>query len=239
MKSPGESTSHRIESELVALADPDIAAHSMGFFKTGPGEYGEGDQFLGLRVPVVRERLKRYPTATLDDAVALLHSPWHEVRLFAVLLMVRLYAKGSHEQKEGVYRTYLDHLHHVNNWDLVDSSAHKIVGAHLCGRSHQPLFELAGSPLLWARRIAVISTFAFISRGEFDTSLDLCKRLLGDKEDLMHKACGWVLREVGKRDKQTLIGFLDRFTPSMPRTMLRYAIERLPAEVREHYLGLT
>lgn len=225
-----------IRKRLAALGDPYVAAVSSRFFKTGPGEYGEGDRFRGIRVPVLRGLAREYQTISPPEAGRLLRSPFHEDRLLALLLLVRLYARGDGAAREKIYRLYLKNTRFINNWDLVDSSAEHIVGAHLRGRARGPLLRLAKSADLWERRIAVLATFHFIKRGEFGATLDIARVLLSDPEDLIHKATGWMLREVGRRDPEAEEGFLKEHRGRMPRTMLRYAIEKFPEEKRRRYL---
>ena len=226
-------------ADLNKLADPIRATHSLRFFKTGPGEYGEGDKFLGLSVPEQRQIAKKYcRTISLKDTLKLLKNEHHEARFVALAILVHKFEKGTKEEQKEIYHAYLAHTAFVSNWDLVDSSAHKIVGRHLLDKPRHPLYNLARSPLLWDRRIAIISTFAFIAAGEYDDSLNLAKALLRDKEDLIHKAVGWVLREVGKRKANLLTDFLDEYAPVMPRTMLRYSLEKLSSQKRAHYLHL-
>ena len=219
------------------MANPRDAEFLQRFFKTGPGEYGEGDRFLGIRVPAVRKLLREYCNADVSDAAALLTSPWHEERLFALFLLRREYERSDETTKRKIYALYLRNARFINNWDLVDASAPYIVGAHLHERSRASLYRLLRSRSLWKRRIAVLATFYFIARGEAREALAIAAALLGDREDLLHKATGWMLREVGKRcGVQTLHAFLDRHASAMPRTMLRYAIERLPATTRKLYM---
>jgi len=227
---------HAIERELRALADPKRAAVSRRFFKTGPGEYGEGDRFLGIPVPAVRALVARHKDIALRELDTLLSSPWHEVRAFALLALVRAYEKGTSADKKRIYELYLKRTEYINNWDLVDTSAEHIVGAHLLARGRAPLARLARSPNVWERRIAVLATFHFIRRAEYDETLALAKRLLRDEHDLIHKAVGWMLREIGNRDGAVLERFLARHAAAMPRTMLRYAVERLPPARRAHFM---
>ena len=224
---------------LIALRDPDKAAFFQRFFKCGPGQYGEGDQFLGLSVPQVRSVLAAYRTLPVPECVALLQSPYNEARLLALLILVAQYQRkrASEAEREAVFDAYLAHRNRVNNWNLVDGSAPAIVGGHLQQRDRALLYQLVESDSLWDRRIAVLATFAFIRTGDFSDTLRLCERLLTDREDLMHKACGWMLREVGKRDEAALRAFLDAHAGKMPRTMLRYALERLPPDVRTGYMA--
>lgn len=230
------STVAHIQAELKKLSNPKDAEFLQRFFKTGEGQYGHGDRFRGIRVPASREVVKKHSDASLDTAVALLGSKFHEDRLVAVLLMVKLYEKGDEKLRERVYKAYLAHADRVNNWDLVDSSAPYIVGRHLMERSRKPLYRLADSKNLWERRIGVLATFYFIKNGQFDDSLAIAEKLLGDREDLMHKAVGWMVREVANRNGETARKFLRRHYSKMPRTMLRYAIEKFPEAERQSYL---
>lgn len=218
------------------LGDARVAAVSRRFFKTGPGEYGEGDLFRGIRVPVLRVLVKEYQSMSLQEVERLLGSAFHEDRLLALLILVRLYSRGDETSREEIYRLYLKSTRFVNNWDLVDSSAEHVVGAHLRDRSRAPLRRLVKSEDLWERRVAILATFHYIKRGEFQETLVIARALLSDREDLIHKAVGWMLREVGKRDPRAEEQFLKEHYKRMPRTMLRYAIEKLPAEERRRYL---
>ena len=212
------------------------AAHSLRFFKTGPGQYGEGDQFLGLTVPEVRGFLLGCRELTREQVFELLRSPWHEERLLALLELVRRFPRDS----EPIYDLYLAHVaRYVNNWDLVDSSAPGIVGKFLVKHSQRSILRrLACSINLWERRVAVVATQHLIRQGQYQDTLDLCGMLLGDREDLMHKACGWMLREVGKREESVLLGFLESWAAHMPRTMLRYSLEKLDPETRRRFMDL-
>jgi len=221
---------------LKAMGDPERARISQGFFKTGPGQYGEGDVFVGLTVPQVRALSKELRALPLGETVKLLHSPLHESRLLALLLLIQAYGKGDEAERGRVYGLYLQNTRWINNWDLVDVSAEHIVGAHLKERDRRVLDALAGSKLLWERRISILATFHFIRRGEFADTLRIAERLLSDREDLIHKAVGWLLREVGKRDLAAEEAFLKIHSRVMPRTTLRYAIERFPEDVRQRYL---
>lgn len=222
-----------LKRRLRALANPERAAHSLRFFKTAPGQYGHGDKFLGLTVPMMRRVMREFRELPLDDADALLASPWHEDRLVALMILVEQYRRAP---SAAIYRLYLARTERINNWDLVDVSAANIVGAHLAERSRKPLYRLAKSKSLWERRIAIVATLHFIRRNEFDDTFAIARLLLGDRHDLIHKACGWMLREAGKRDERALRAFLEENAAQMPRTMLRYAIERLPD--RSRYLAL-
>ncbi len=225
-----------IRTALHSLADPVQAANLQRFFKTGPGEYGEGDRFIGLRVPQIRSLVKQLGVVPLDIIKSLLKSPIHEERMLALLLMIKRYQNADMAGRAALYRLYLDSTAYINNWDLVDLTASRIVGAWLHPRSRRPLYTLAKSDSLWERRIAVIATFHFIAQGEFEDSLKIAKRLLRDPHDLIHKAVGWMLREVGKRDRKTEEAFLKQHYRTMPRTMLRYAIEHFPEKRRQAYL---
>ncbi len=225
-----------IEHRLRALGSPEHARTLQRFFKTGPGEYGAGDIFLGLRVPEVRRLAAHYRALSLDEIAELLASPYHEARLLALVLMVdRFRARGPADQAD-VYRRYLENTDRINNWDLVDVSAPHIVGAHLIDRARAPLFRLARSASVWDRRIAIMATLAFIRAGDFSDTLKLARLLRDDPHDLIHKAVGWMLREVGKRDRPAAEAFLIENHRRMPRTMLRYAIEHLPPQRRRAYL---
>lgn len=226
-----------IRARLRPLANPRIAGPSQQFFKTAPGDYGHGDRFLGIRVPALRKIAREFRAAPLPAALALLRSPYHEERLVALFMLVHRYARGTQRERDRIYAQYLKHVpKQVNNWDLVDCSAHYIVGAHLEDRDRSALYELARSPALWSRRVAIIATFWFIKRGSFADTLAIAELLLDDREDLIHKAVGWMLREVGNRDRKAAERFLRKHYRRMPRTMLRYAIEKLPPAERLAYL---
>jgi 3-methyladenine DNA glycosylase AlkD len=226
----------QIKSDLLKQANKEDARFLQRFFKTGKGQYGEGDLFLGIRVPVLRKLARQYNGVSLDDAARLLRSKFHEERMLALIIMVNQYRKSDPCGKEAVYNLYLDHMKYINNWDLVDTSAEHIVGAYLLDRDRNPLYGLAISGDLWKRRIAILSTFHFIRRNQFDDTLAISGILLNDREDLIHKAVGWLLREVGKRDIKAEEAFLIKHYRTMPRTMLRYAIEKIPEEKRRKYL---
>jgi len=221
---------------LQTLGDPVKAQFLAGFFKTGKNQYGEGDRFLGVVVPTIRQLAKVYAALSLAQCNVLLASPYNDARLLALLILVEQYKKGDEVTQEKIYRFYLAQRERVNNWNLVDSSAPTIVGVHLLQRDRAVLFELVQSPSLWDRRIAVLASFAFIRANDFTDTLKLTAQLLDDKEDLMHKACGWMLREVGKRNPATLHTFLAQYHSRMPRTMLRYAIEHFTPTQRSAYL---
>jgi len=225
-----------IHNDLLQLANEQIAEHSQRFFKTGKGEYGEGDIFLGIRVPLLRRLVKKYGGISIAEVRKLLHSKFHEERLLAVLMLVQLFKSGDESVQKQVYDLYLENTEFINNWDIVDISASNIVGAHLYEKDKAPLYDLVQSKNLWERRISIISTFYFIRQNEFDDTLKLAKILLNDKEDLIHKAVGWMLREVGKREIEFEEEFLQEHYKIMPRTMLRYAIEKFPETSRKMYL---
>lgn len=222
-----------LRREIKSLADPERAKHSLRFFRTGPGEYGEGDKFLGLTVPQCRQLVRKYKDLSLSDITELLHSEYHEERLIALLLLVHNFSKDPQK----IYDLYLKSTKYINNWDLVDLTAPRIVGEYLLDKPVDILFKLAKSKSLWERRIAILATFAFIYKGEPKPTLKIAEMLLHDKEDLIHKAVGWMLREVGKRcGQKPLTDFLNQHYKSMPRTMLRYSIERFPEKTRKEYL---
>ena len=220
---------------LTDLADPKVAEASIRFFKVGVGEYAEGDRFLGIRTPVLRAQAKQFSQTSLQEVQILLESPFHEIRLCALFILVRQYQSGLDRQQK-IYHFYLNNVPHINNWDLVDSSAYKIVGPYLENRDRKPLYQLVQSSNLWERRIAIIATFHFIRIDQFEDTIALSEWLLDDREDLIHKAVGWMLREVGKRDKETEEAFLRKHYQQMPRTMLRYAIEKFTPDERQKYL---
>lgn len=226
-----------LQKAVRALGRPARAAILQRFFKTGPGEYGEGDRFLGLTVPQVRELVRRFHPVDFPEIAAILRSPWHEERLLGLLLLVARYENGADADRAAAYRLYCRSFPRINNWDLVDASAEYIAGAHGVGRSQ--LVAWAASPNLWIRRIAIVSTFHSIRRRRFADTLAVARKLLRDPEDLIHKAVGWMLREVGKRDVATLEAFLRRHGRAMPRTMLRYAVERFPNARRKAFLRET
>jgi 3-methyladenine DNA glycosylase AlkD len=224
-------------NKLRELGDSGIAAQSQRFFKTGKGEYGEGDRFLGIRVPTIRKCVREYRAISLDDTLNLLKSPFHEARLLALLILVAKYSSTNmSNEQEAIYRSYLSHTKFINNWDLVDCSAEHIVGAYLFCKNRKPIYRLVQSESLWERRIGIMSTFHFIKRNDFSDTLAIAELLLPDQEDLIHKAMGWMLREVGKRNQDLEESFLEKHYKKMPRTMLRYAIEKLPAIERLAYL---
>jgi 3-methyladenine DNA glycosylase AlkD len=227
-------------SQLIhAEADPQRAVGTAKFFKCGPGEYGEGDRFLGLTSAQMRTIVKQvWKDTPHAEVLALLQSPIHEERSAALAIWVSQYAKGDEARRREIYEAYLANTSRINNWDLVDISTEYIVGPWLEDKSRSPLYKLAESPLIWERRIAIISTLHFIRKGDFMDTLAIAESLLGDNHDLIHKATGWMLREVGKRDEAVLRSFLDKQATRMPRTALRYAIEKFDKDLRQHYLLL-
>ncbi|MBS3111130.1 DNA alkylation repair protein [Candidatus Woesearchaeota archaeon] len=226
-----------LRKDIRSLANPEKARVLQGFFRTGKGQYGEGDVFLGVTVPQSRAISKKYALLSFANIKALLKSKIHEERLVALLILVHRYQKGDEDEKKGIVDFYLGNTKCVNNWDLVDLSADKLLGHWLFGKDASLLCRLAESPHLWERRIAIVSTFHFIRNNRFSDTLKISGMLLGDKHDLIHKAVGWMLREVGKRDQPVLEGFLKRHHKKMPRTMLRYAIERLDEGRKKFYMG--
>ncbi len=231
-----------LRAELRQYVNPDKAAFFPRFFKTGPGQYGEGDKFLGLTVPDQRIVAKKFRDLPIQDVEQLLLSEWHEERLTALIILVIRFKKADASGQKEIYEFYLAHTDRINNWDLVDTSARDIVGGYLYAHPELlPVLDaLAASPVLWERRIAIIATFYFLTKGEPDVTMKLADVLLHDQEDLMHKAVGWMLREMGKRvDQQLLLSFLDEHASEMPRTTLRYAIEHLSPQTRQHYMRLT
>jgi 3-methyladenine DNA glycosylase AlkD len=225
-----------IQRKLQKLGSREKAKVSQRFFKTGPGEYGEGDIFVGVKVPELRKLAKEYQEITVKEVKQLLRSAIHEERLLALFILVRKYSKGNETEKKRIYELYLKNTQFINNWDLVDSSAHHIIGAFLVDKSKEPLYSLAKSMDLWERRISMISTFYFIKHDKYAETLKISEILLTDEQDLIHKAVGWMLREIGKRHMPTEEQFLRKHYNRMPRTMLRYAIEKFPEDKRQGYL---
>ena len=229
-----------IFKELRRIADARQREVLMRFFKTGKGEYAEGDRFLGVKVPQTRVIVKAHWAACSDaDVDALVTSPYHEARLAGLLVLCRRYqaAKGDAAAQAQVVKEYLGHAEHINNWDLVDLTAYELLGDWYLTRNRSPLKKLAlRGQSIWERRIAIVSTLQFIRHGDFDTTLEIAQILLDHPHDLIHKAVGWMLREVGKRDRRVLEGFLKSRYRTMPRTMLRYAIEKFPKRLRRRYL---
>ena len=225
-----------IQRELETYADPVKREYLPRFFKTGKGEYGEGDKFLGVVVPNTRTVAKQHKDAPFAVMAELLQSQWHECRLCALLMLVERFKKSSEKERKLSYDFYLSQTARINNWDLVDLSAPGIVGEYLKDKSRDDLYRLADGALLWEQRIAVVSTYTLIKNGDFTDILALSERLLHHPHDLMRKAVGWMLREMGKRDKDLLVQFLEKHSKVMPRTMLRYAIEKFPEEERKEFM---
>jgi len=225
--------------ELKKFASPEKAKASAWFFKTGPGQYGEGDKFLGVTVPEQRKIAKQFHDLPLLEVEKLIISPWHEERLTGVFILVYQFQHGDRSNKKEIYDFYLSHTANINNWDLVDSSAGYIVGSWLENSPNKMkiLTNLAKSDLLWDRRIAMIATFYYIAQGRAEEALAIVEILKNDSHDLIQKAVGWMLREIGKRvNQQILLDFLDQNADTLPRTTLRYAIEHFDAQTRQHYL---
>ena len=229
-------TVRNIRRKLQQLGSKDKAKVLQRFFKTGPGEYGEGDVFIGVRVPDLRKLAKEYQAITIKEVMQLLMSTIHEERFFALLILVSKYSKGNETVKKKIYELYLQNTQFINSWDLVDGSAQHIVGAFLMDKGKKPLYLLAKSKNLWERRIAILSTFHFIKHDNYAETLKISKILLSDEQDLIHKAVGWMLREIGKRHITTEEIFLRKYYKKMPRIMLRYAIEKFPEPKRQKYL---
>jgi len=229
----------QIISELEGYGSPERAKHSLRFFKTGKGEYGESDLFYGASVPEMRIVAKKYKDASFDDVQGLLENKYHECRLVALMILVDKYRRAKTDsEKKSIYKVYLKNTKYINNWDLVDLSAHNIVGAYIYEHKDEikTFYKLVDSKDLWQKRIAIISTFYFIKKGELDATLNMAEMLIHDKHDLIHKATGWMLREIGKRDQNIEEKFLQKHYKNMPRTMLRYAIERFDDKKKEFYM---
>lgn len=231
------TTAASLRRRLLALRNARRAEGVARFFKTGPGEYGAGDRFLGINLPTLRRLARDHAALPLGEVATALASRWHEERLVALLILVRRYQRGTPREREAIYRLYLRRRARVDNWDLVDLSAEHIVGAHLVGGSRKVLTTLARSTRLWDRRIAILATFHSIKRRDYRPTLQLARLLLRDEHDLIHKAVGWMLREVGNRDRAVEEAFLRDHAHRMPRTMLRYAVERFPERLRRRYLA--
>ncbi|MFC1806974.1 DNA alkylation repair protein [Candidatus Omnitrophota bacterium] len=226
----------KIKQELRKSASKEKAQILQRFFKTGPGEYGEGDIFIGVQVPAIRKLSKQCSDTSLKDLAQLLKSTIHEERLLALLILVLQYKNSDKENKRKIFDLYLSNTKYINNWDLIDLTAYHIVGQYLVKKSKVILYSLARSRCLWERRISILSTFYYIKQNKFEYSLKIAKILLNDEHDLIHKAVGWMLREIGKRDQAVEENFLMLHYKKMPRTMLRYAIERFSEPKRQAYL---
>lgn len=227
-----------IKKELFSLGSRKKAELLQKFFKTGKGQYGEGDVFIGVMVPQVRNIVKKYKDIEISETIKLLHSKEHELRLAALLILVEKYNKSDEGMKRKIFNAYLGNTKYINNWDLIDLTAPRIIGKYLYSKDRGILKKLAKSKSLWERRISLLATFHFIDNGEFKDSLKLAKLLLDDKEDLIHKAIGWMLREIWKRDPRITESFIRKYIRKMPRTSLRYAIERMPEKRRKEFLKL-
>ncbi len=227
---------NKLKKELKSLADPERARHESRYFKTGKGEYGEGDIFLGIKTVLKRQLAKKYVDLSLKDVEFLMTSKFHDYRQIALFVITNKYIKGDDKLRKEIFNFYLNHTKYINNWDLVDISAHKIVGDYLLNKDRKILYKLAKSKDLWEKRISIISTFAFIDEDDFKDSLQIAEILLHDEHDLIHKAVGWVLREVGKKDQDVEEKFLKKYYSVMPRTILRYAIEKFEENKRQKYL---
>lgn len=225
-----------IRKELETYIDPVKREYLPNFFKTGKGQYGEGDKFLGVVVPNTRLVAKKHKEEPFEVMAGLLQSEWHECRLCALLMLVERFKKSGEKERKMIYDFYLMQTARINNWDLVDLSAPYIVGEYLKDKPREDLYRLADSTLLWDQRIAVVATITLIRNNDFIDILRLAELLLHHPHDLMQKAVGWMLREMGKRDKELLLQFLDQYARDMPRTMLRYSIEKLTEEERKHYM---
>jgi 3-methyladenine DNA glycosylase AlkD len=230
------TSAREIVRHLMEIGDPEDAEFAQRYFKTGPGQYGEGDRFLGIRAPVLRKLARTHLAIPISTCGALLRSPYHEARLLGVLILALKSERGDEQVRKAAYELYLSNTARVNNWDLVDVSAPRVVGGWLADRKRSVLDRLARSESVWERRIAIIATQHFIRRGEFDDTFRIADLLLGDGEDLIHKATGWMLREVGNRDRAAEEAYLKTRYARMPRTMLRYAIEKFPEPRRTDYL---
>lgn len=230
---------NQIKEDLISLADEEKAAFLPKFFQVFPGGYGEGDHFIGVTVPDQRQIARRYHSSIpLNELEGLIRDPVHECRLTALFILVLKYERAKTEaEKQAINDYYLGNIDHINNWDLVDSSAYKILGAHLFDKDRNLLYELARSGKLWRQRIAVIATLFFIRNGDFADTLKLAGILLDHEHDLIHKAVGWMLREVGNRDFDVEYRFLQKHYRKMPRTMLRYAIEKFDPVLRKEFLA--
>ncbi|PLX22044.1 DNA alkylation repair protein [Candidatus Parcubacteria bacterium] len=228
---------NELKKELEELSNKKQKEISQKFFKTGKGEYAEGDIFLGIKVPVMRALARGFYDLSLNDLQTLLKSKIHEHRFIALVILSEKFKIADLEYQEAIYRLYLENTKNINNWDLVDISAPNIVGAYLKDKDRRVLYTLAGSKNLWERRIAIVSTFTFIRNNDFFETITISELLINDPHDLIHKASGWMLREMGKKDEKTLKKFLNKFKEKMPRTMLRYAIEKFKPEERKKYLA--
>lgn len=233
------SSAHQLGLELNKLSNPSDAQFLQRYFKAGKGQYGEGDVFIGVRVPAIRKTIARFKNLSLIEVEKLLESPVHEHRLAAVIIMTEQAKRSTARHKEALYSLYLKRTtDRINNWDIVDASCRDVVGRYLMYQPKEPLYQLAKSKNIWERRVAIVSTAYFIGFGKIDETFKIAEMLLSDKHDLIHKAVGWMLREAGKKDEAALMRFLDNHASYMPRTMLRYSLEKLHAKNRAHYMSL-
>jgi len=231
-------TAIQVKRELKKFADAEKAAFFPKFFKTGKGEYGAGDRFLGVTVPLQRKVAKSFVNLPESELTKLMHDKFHECRVTALLILIEQFRKAELRKQKSLVDLYLHNLAGVNNWDLVDLSADKILGCYLLNRNRRLIYQFARSGDLWKQRIAIVATFAFIKQWQFDDTLAISDLLIGHEHDLIHKAVGWMLREVGKRDQSVLQEFLKTRYAQMPRTMLRYAIERFEEKLRQSFLKM-
>jgi 3-methyladenine DNA glycosylase AlkD len=229
----------QIKKDLSQLGNPERAKNLSWFFKTGKGQYGEGDIFLGITVPEQRKVAKKYADLSLDDLQELLNNKIHEYRFTALVILISKYRKTDESTKAKIFEFYLNNTQNINNWDLVDVSAPRIVGDYLLNKERSFLYRLAKSNSLWERRISILSTFTFIDNDDFEDALNISESLLNDEHDLIHKAVGWALREIGKRNQEVEEQFLCEYCSQMPRTMLRYAIEKFDEKRRVFFLTQT
>jgi len=226
-----------LKKEIKKAAKPADAVILQRFFKTGKREYGEGDKFVGIKVPVLRAIAKTFYLLQLNDLQELIVSPVHEERMISLFILIHQFTKADDKQKEKIFKFYLKNTKTINNWDLVDLSAPQIVGGYLLDKERSILYKLAVSKSLWERRISMLATFTFVKAGNFNDTIEIAKILLADKHDLIQKAVGWMLREIGKRDMETEEEFLKEYCKVMPRTMLRYAVEKFPEDKRKFYMA--
>ncbi|MBR9675623.1 DNA alkylation repair protein [Candidatus Woesearchaeota archaeon] len=226
----------KIVNELEDQSDEERKHSSKWFFKTGPGEYGEGDVFIGLTMPQIRKTAKKYKETGFEDVKKLISNKVHEYRMTGYLILTYKYEKADDDLRREIYEFYIKNRNGLNNWDLIDVTTPKIVGLFLLDKDRSILYEFAKSNDLWEKRIAVLSTFTFIKNGEFEDAIKISEILLKDSHDLIHKAVGWMLREIGKKDEKRLTNFLDKYATKMPRTMLRYSIEKFEENKRLYYL---
>ena len=235
----------KIIKEMKNLEDREKKEILQRFFKTGRGEYGEGDKFLGIKVPQTRKISKKYKGLILEDIKELIKNEYHEIRLLGLLILVERYNdaknKNDYKKKKEIVNFYLENLECANNWDLIDLSAYKILGDYTQEKKEERkiLRELIKSKNMWRRRAGIISTYALIKKGDLSETYEITKKLLNDKKDLMHKACGWMMREAGKKDEKKLLEFIETYGEKMPRTMLRYSIEKINDRERKKILEKT